>query len=46
LEEYSTKNGVFDDGLKDWIYKLKNYKTNLEIIDKKFIQIAANHLNL
>ncbi|CDW75343.1 UNKNOWN [Stylonychia lemnae] len=46
LEEYSQKNGVFDDHLKEWISKLKNYKTNLEIIDKKFIQIAANHLNL
>lgn len=37
LEEYSRKNGVYDDGLKEHIQKLKNYKGNLEIIDRKLI---------
>eukprot|EP00347_Sterkiella_histriomuscorum_P002945 403366190 len=46
LEDYSSKNGVYDDGLKEHIQKLKNYKSNLEIIDRKLVHIAANHLNL
>ena len=46
LEEFNRKNGVYDDGLKDHIQKLKTYKLNLEIIEKKFVQTAASHLNL
>ncbi len=46
LEEYIRKHGIFDDHLREHINKLKTYRMNLEIIEKKLIGIAANHMNL
>ena len=46
LEEFHRKNGIYDDTAKDHMSRLKNYKTNLEVLERKFIQIAGNHYNL
>lgn len=46
LEEFSKKNSVYDDYIKEHIQRLKTYKVNLEVIERRFIQIAAGHYNL
>jgi hypothetical protein len=46
IDDYTRKNGIYDDHLTDQMRKTKTYKMNLEIMERKFSQIAANHLQL
>lgn len=44
IDDYTKKNGIYDDHLTDQIKKIKTYKLNLEVMERKFTQIAANNL--
>ncbi len=47
VDEYTNKNGILEgDHLKEQVNKIKHYKLNLEVLERKFTSIAANHLNL
>ena len=46
IDDYTKKNGLYDDHLREQMNKVKTYKLNLEVMERKFSSIAANHLQL
>mmetsp|Transcript_13311 Transcript_13311/g.13106 ORF Transcript_13311/g.13106 Transcript_13311/m.13106 type:complete len:131 (+) Transcript_13311:1295-1687(+) len=45
-EQYSQKCGIYDDNAKLQALKLKDYRSNLDLIDRKLVQGAAIYYNL
>lgn len=43
LEAYTKKSGIYDDAAKDHIVRLKQYRSNLDLLDKKFVTLAMNN---
>ncbi len=46
FDEYSNKCGIYDDNAKDQAMKLRNYRSQLDILEKRFIQAAGSHYNM
>ena len=46
LELYSQKCGLYDDSANFQAKKLRKYRSDLDLIERKMIQNAANYYNL
>lgn len=46
LDEFNRKNGSYDDLSGEHASRLRLYKSNLEALERKFIQIAGSHYDL